>query len=173
MSILFSKIIAGGIVAIGVWLIYFCISGLLTVFKNRKERSQKNFSSTGRPKNGIETKETNILMVVTETNQSMDKSKYQFMTSLNIRAFFFVIIGCLSLYYATQCNYYDQFSGMGSYFFGKDNELEHIANEMSSQILSVGMQARETITIIKLFKDLFIIIGVCCVTYGVTSFKKK
>ena len=99
-------------------------------------------------------------------NASMMKIE-NYLNKKNIRAVLFILIGCLSFYYSTQCVFYDQFNGFRSIYFGED---KIVVNKLSSQIGAVGFQARgDGQRIISLMQDLFIIIGLVCITFGATS----
>lgn len=174
MSTVFSKIIAGGIAAVLIWLIYFVFTLLVSYIKTRKN-NRMDSTIVG---NNVSNK--NIDTEIETNSKTEDKEiemtrgcKVHYFNNTNIRAILFILIGCLSLYYSTQCVFYDQLNAFTSIYFGKGNG---IANDLSSQINAVGFQARgDGKTIISLMQGLFIIIGLLCISYGFTSinFRKQ
>ena len=153
--------IAGGIAAVLIWIIYFGISGLMSYIKERKAKRSDVIH--------IEDNVNDNKKLEFESIKQPVKKEY--FTKQNFRALLFILIGCISLYYATQCVFYSQFSAFNAIYFGEENT---VANELSDQILGVGVQAYgDGKTLIELMQGLFTIIGLICLTYGGTNIKIK
>lgn len=160
MPDILNKIIVGAISAVIVYVIYFTLNCIVSFIKSRKAKTR------------FKERISAVERIDKETIQDEGlRSKKSYISTKNIRALLIILIGCLSLYYSMQCVFYDQFGGFNARYFG---EGQIVANTLSDQICATGFQSRGNgRTILQMLQGLFIIIGLICITYGITGIKRK